>query len=162
MQLKYLASLFVGLFIFFLDQATKVYIHTQFYLGESVPVIHNFFNITFVKNKGAAFGFLQNANYDLRKTLLLTIPPLVLIAIFYMLKDLKNSQKLPVFFLALVCGGTLGNYMDRLRYDYVIDFLDFYYKSYHFPAFNVADSAIVIGLIGIFIFHKEEKSETPS
>ena len=156
MTIRYLYLSLISLSVLFLDQAIKLYVHTKFYLGESIPVINGFFNLTYVRNKGAAFGFLKDAQYDLRRFLLLTIPPVVLIIIVFITKDIKENKNLNGFFLALICGGTVGNYTDRIRYDYVVDFLDFYYGRHHFPAFNLADSAIVVGLLGIFIFNKEK------
>ena len=143
-----------------LDQATKIYVQAKFYLGESVTVIENYFNFTYVQNPGAAFGFMARSPELFRETFFLLIPPIAMGIIIYFLKSVRASDKIQVLALSCVFGGALGNYIDRLRVRYVIDFLDFHYKHiYSWPAFNIADSAIVCGIIILFFLSFRKESD---
>ncbi len=146
-----------------MDQVTKIYVQSKFYLGESVTVIENYFNFTYVQNPGAAFGFMARSPEAFRETFFLLIPPIAMGIIIYFLKSVKANDRIQVLALSLVFGGALGNYIDRLRVKYVIDFLDFHFRHlYSWPAFNIADSAIVCGIIILFFlsFRKEEPKES--
>ena len=148
-------------FIVTLDQATKMYIHTQFSLGESLPVIHNFFDITYVRNKGAAFGIFSTLPEAFREPFFLIFPPIAMVIILFILRQMPQEERAQVLALAGVFGGALGNYLDRLQLGYVVDFLDFHWANvYRFPAFNVADMAIVVSvtvlLIKLFLEAREE------
>lgn len=131
-----------------LDQATKFYIDGRFNLGESLTVLEHFFNITYVRNKGAAFGILADSN--LRIPFFITVSVLAALGILWYMHRLREDQRLLHFSLALIFSGAAGNLIDRIRLGEVIDFLDFYWYQYHWPAFNVADSAITIG-VGILL-----------
>lgn len=147
LERKYLVLCTIAGFVVAFDQLVKIYIHTNFALGDSLPVIQDFFNITYVRNTGAAFGIGSNANELLRSMIFLTLPPLAMIIILSMMTSVEESDRWQVFSLSLIFGGALGNYIDRLRFGYVIDFLDFHYKGiWSYPAFNIADSAIVGGV----------------
>jgi len=144
---KYLILLGLAGFIICLDQATKIYIHTQFQHGETIAVINNFFNITYVRNPGAAFGFLRDASESMRTIFFLSVPPLAALIIFFMLRSTPKEDTLTVVSLSSIFGGAIGNYIDRLYHGFVVDFLDFhYYEIASWPAFNVADIAIVTGI----------------
>lgn len=132
----------VALVIFLLDQLTKIAIVGAFQLGESLPIT-SFFNLVRVHNAGAAFSFLADAGGWQRWffTGLGTVAALVMV---YLLRT-HAGQTLFCLALSLLLGGAVGNVVDRVLYSHVIDFLDFYYGSWHFPAFNVADSAITMG-----------------
>lgn len=131
-----------------LDQLLKIYVHTQFRLGESTIIIKNFFNFTYVRNTGAAFGLLSQSHPTFREIFFFIIPPIAVILIILILKSVDNSDKKQILALSSICGGALGNYIDRLKYKYVIDFFDFHiYEKYSWPAFNIADVAIVGGVI---------------
>ena len=127
-----------------LDQATKLTIVATMRLYESIPVI-SFFNLTYVHNEGAAFSFLSDAG-GWQRWFFAGLATIISIIIAIWLARLKKHEILLAMSLALILGGAIGNLIDRLAYGYVIDFLDFYYKTWHFPAFNVADSAITIGV----------------
>ena len=127
-----------------LDQATKLTIVATMRLYESIPVI-SFFNLTYVHNEGAAFSFLSDAG-GWQRWFFAGLATIISIIIAIWLTRLKKHEILLAMSLALILGGAIGNLIDRLAYGYVIDFLDFYYKTWHFPAFNVADSAITIGV----------------
>ena len=148
MSRKYLLlACFSGLVIA-LDQLSKIYIHTQFQLHESKTVIENIFNITYIRNFGAAFGFLAQAPSSFREIFFLTMPPLACIIILYILRGVKNEDMKQTLALSSIFGGALGNYIDRLQFRYVIDFLDFHiFEKYSWPAFNIADAAIVCGVL---------------
>jgi signal peptidase II len=132
----------VALVIFLLDQLTKIAIVGAFQLGESLPIT-SFFNLVRVHNAGAAFSFLADAGGWQRWffTGLGTVAALVMV---YLLR-MHAGQSLFCLALSLLLGGAVGNVIDRVLYSHVIDFLDFYYGTWHFPAFNVADSAITMG-----------------
>ncbi len=152
MNKKYIYLLIISAILICLDQVTKIYIHTQFHLGESVVVIKNLFNITYVRNFGAAFGFLANTHPEFREIFFLAMPPAAILIILFILKDVQNNDKWQITALSCIFGGAIGNYIDRLRFRYVIDFLDFHInEKYSWPAFNIADSAIVCGVI-ILVF----------
>ena len=157
---KYLLVVALAGAIVTLDQAVKIYIHTQFYLGETVPVIEDFFNITYVRNMGAAFGIFSNSSETFRHIFFLSMPPLTVIVILFILWGIKDSDRLQIFALSNVFGGAIGNYIDRLRFGYVIDFLDFHFKhKYTWPAFNVADTCIVGGVILLMIIMAKQVLE---
>ncbi len=130
-----------------LDQYTKDLIVAAFEYGESMGVIQNFFNITYVRNYGAAFGMLTKVEPQIRDTFFLLMPPFAMAVILFMLKMAPTGEKLRKIALCAVFAGALGNYIDRIQYGYVVDFLDFhYYEVYAWPAFNVADMSIVCGV----------------
>lgn len=149
---KYLYFVIITLSVVILDQITKIYILRNFKLHESLLVIQDFFHITYIRNTGAAFGIFQDAHETFRKIFFLTLPPIVMGIIFIMIRGLASGIRLQNLALSLIFGGALGNYIDRLKFGYVVDFLDFHYKRvWSYPAFNVADMSIVIG-IGILFY----------
>jgi signal peptidase II len=148
MKLKYLILISISAALIALDQVTKLYILTHFNLGESMEVIPGFFNITYVRNFGAAFGFLAESNPQFREIFFLSVPPLALLVIISALRSLPDTDKYQIIAFSMIFGGAIGNYIDRIRFRYVVDFLDFHIQNkYVWPAFNVADSAIVCGVI---------------
>lgn len=146
-----------------LDQWTKHAILERFRLGESVPVLEGFFSLTYIRNPGAAFGLLAQAHPAFRVPFFLIIPIVALVVIGMVFKKLPDNSLRVSSALGLVIGGAVGNLIDRVRFGYVVDFLDFHWQyTYHFPAFNVADSAICVGvtlLILDILFQPEAKSE---
>ncbi|MBN8537515.1 MAG: signal peptidase II [Deltaproteobacteria bacterium] len=163
MKKKYILLLLISCIIIVLDQVTKIYIHSRFQLSESVIVIKDFFNLTYVRNYGAAFGFLAESHPTFREIFFLSMPPIAIIIIMTILRSVKDNDFLQISALSLICGGALGNYIDRLKYRYVIDFLDFHiFNKYSYPAFNIADSAIVCGVgILILVMTLEKKKSSP-
>lgn len=146
-QKKYLILLAVAALVVAVDQLTKIYIHTHFELGEFITVIPNYFNITYVRNTGAAFGFLRDSHETFRTIFFLSMPPLAMVTILAILRGVDNSDRVQILALSSIFGGAIGNYLDRIRFGFVVDFLDFHFQNkYSFPAFNVADSAIVCGV----------------
>ena len=159
--MKYFTLVSISGAIVTLDQLTKMYIYTYFRLGESVTVIPDFFNITSVRNPGAAFGFLAQTNPLFRETFFLILPPVAMIIILLILNKVANDDTIQIVALSLIFGGAIGNYIDRIRFQQVIDFLDFHFKNYYtWPAFNVADICIVTGIIiFILLIIKDTKEE---
>jgi len=132
----------LALIIILLDQFTKVLILGYYQHGDSTHIT-SFFNLVRVHNHGAAFSFLASSG-GWQRWLFTGIGIGAAVLIVWLLKS-HPGQKLFALALACILGGAIGNVIDRVLYGYVVDFLDFYWKSWHFPAFNVADSAITIG-----------------
>jgi signal peptidase II len=137
--------------ILILDQITKFYVDSSMRLHESIPVIQGFFSITYVRNPGAAFGFLADASPLFRSIFFVAVTGLaVILVVHYIWKSRAEEPRL-TFALSLILSGAVGNLIDRVRLGEVIDFLDVYIGSTHWPAFNVADSAISVGAVILFI-----------
>lgn len=147
-----------------LDQWTKQLVFNAMPFGASQSLLP-FFNLTHVHNYGAAFGMLSEAG-GWQRWFLSAIAVVVTSVIIYFLRQTPKQDKLLCFAYASVLSGAIGNVIDRLNYGFVIDFLDFYYQSWHFPAFNVADICITLGAVALFVdalfFQKEKASETES
>jgi len=146
---RYRILAIISAVIIALDQATKLYVDANFRLHESMPVIRGFFNLTYVRNKGAAFGIL--ADNAVRIPFFITVSIVAMLGILWYINRIRNDQKLAVFSLSLVFAGAFGNLIDRVRLGEVIDFLDVFWQRYHWPAFNVADSAITVGVTLLLI-----------
>ncbi|MBC7647753.1 MAG: lipoprotein signal peptidase [Vitreoscilla sp.] len=134
----------LALLILIADQFTKVLILGYYKLGDATYVT-SFFNVVRVHNSGAAFSFLAGAG-GWQRWLFTGIGVAAALFIIWMLKS-HAGQKLFSFALACILGGAIGNVIDRSLYGFVVDFLDFHYAGWHFPAFNIADSAISIGAV---------------
>jgi signal peptidase II len=127
-----------------LDQASKLAVDGSMQLFESIPLLP-YFNLTYVHNTGAAFSFLSDAG-GWQRWLFAGLAVVMSSIIGLWLARLKQHETLMAVALALVLGGAIGNLIDRVAYGYVIDFLDVYYQDWHWPAFNIADSAICVGV----------------
>jgi signal peptidase II len=114
-------------------------------LYESIPVVPGF-SITYAHNYGAAFSFLSDAG-GWQRWFFAILAATISIGIIIWIKRLKPKETLSAISLSLILGGAIGNLIDRVMYGYVIDFLDVYYQSYHWPVFNIADSAITVGVV---------------
>jgi signal peptidase II len=134
-----------------LDQFLKAYIGATMHLHESIPIIEGYFNITYVKNPGAAFGFLANSAPEFRSFFLISVTLIAIVLILYFISKSTAKEVFLTFSLSLILGGAVGNLIDRIRFGEVTDFLDFYISSYHWPAFNVADSAISLGALVLIV-----------
>ncbi len=162
MKLKYLILAAIAGAVITIDQATKMYVHTHFGLHESIEVIQGFFNLTYVRNYGAAFGFLADSHQTFREIFFLSMPPVALLVILAILRGVLETDRWQIVSLSLVFGGAIGNYIDRIRFRYVIDFLDFHIqKKYTWPAFNIADSAIVVG-VSVLLFLELTRTRSSS
>ena len=156
MKAKYLILLTVTPLILIVDQLTKLYIDGTMKLYQSIPVIDGLFSITYLRNRGAAFSFLAEASWRLPFFLFATV--IAVIAILVAFRKLRDDQRFAAVSLTLILSGAVGNLIDRVRMGEVIDFLDVYWKSHHWPAFNVADSAICVGVALLaFDMYREEK-----
>lgn len=142
--------------LFALDQITKTYVKNNLPLGQSNEVIQDFFYFTHVENTGAAFGILKNGRYFF---IILTI--IISFVLIYVM--IKNKSKILRLAISIILGGALGNFIDRLLYGKVTDFLDFYIFGYDYPVFNVSDICVNIGtiLLAIYIIfiYKEPNNE---
>ncbi|EIT85015.1 lipoprotein signal peptidase [Fictibacillus macauensis ZFHKF-1] len=137
----------IALLVLAIDQASKWWIVKNMHYGESRTVIENVFYITSHRNRGAAFGILQNQMWFFIIITLVVIAVLV----YYMQKQ-RNGQPLLKIALGLVLGGAIGNFLDRIVRKEVVDFMDIRLGAYHYPIFNIADSALVVGVILLFIY----------
>lgn len=153
-----LALPIAGLVVFF-DQLSKLYIDRRFALYESLKVLENFFHITYVRNKGAAFGILADSAY--RVPFFSAVALLAVVGILWYLRQVPDDQRVQQVGLSLVLGGAIGNLVDRVRLGEVIDFIDVHWHRYHWPAFNVADIAICVGvgllLLGLWRSEQQAK-----
>lgn len=146
MRGKYLLFTLCALACLVADLATKHLVESSMRLYQSIPVVDGVFNLLYIRNPGAAFGILANSG-QYRLPFLLGVTGVAALAILWMVHTLKPGQKLANLSLAMILGGALGNLVDRVRYGEVVDFLDFYWGSYHWPAFNLADSFITVGVV---------------
>ncbi len=134
------------------DQATKYLITKYLPLYEHIPVIEGFFNINHVLNPGGAFGLLATQSDGVRKFVFLFLSSIVAGFVLWLYRRTAATQVVLSYGLALIFGGAVGNLIDRFRIGKVLDFLDFYIGTSHWPAFNIADSAISIGML-ILMYH---------
>ena len=141
---KYLTVLSTALIIVFIDQIAKFLIKTNFQLNQTLPIINNIFHLTYIHNFGAGFGILQQQRW-----ILAFISIIVIGFIFYYLDRIREKERLLQLLAGFVLGGTIGNLTDRIINGYVIDFLDFRI----WPVFNIADSFVTIGVIGLIIYY---------
>ncbi|TCP70401.1 signal peptidase II [Baia soyae] len=135
-----------ALTVILVDQWTKWLVASKMTLGESIAVIDGFFHLTSHRNRGAAFGILQNQRW-----FFITVTSIVICALIYFLWKSRKEHPLMKWGYAIVLGGALGNYIDRVRMGEVVDFLHFQFGSYDFAIFNVADSAVCVGVAILFL-----------
>jgi len=117
-------------------------------LYETIPIIKDFFSLFHIRNSGAAWGMLSNQSWGIYILTIISIIASIFIFYLIYINDIKPLR----IILALILGGSVGNLIDRIRFNYVVDFLSFTFGDYHFPAFNIADSAIVVGAICLVIY----------
>ena len=134
-----------------LDQISKYIVLQSIEMHVSIPVISGFFSLVHTRNRGMAFGLLNRPGSDLGFYFLLAATFIAVVLLVFWFSKLKKEEGRFVFGLSLILGGAIGNLIDRLRLREVIDFLDFYLGSYHWPAFNLADSAITVGTFWVVI-----------
>jgi signal peptidase II len=129
-----------------------------------VEVIHGFFNIIHVRNTGGAFGIFGGERGGIGSTLFVIVSLIAIGAIVFLFVKTKKNEKTLALSFSLILSGAMGNFIDRLQYGEVVDFLDFHLSAYHWPAFNVADSAICIGigLMALEVLIKDRKRRTKS
>ncbi|HVO94319.1 MAG TPA: signal peptidase II [Terriglobales bacterium] len=147
--------------IIVLDQLTKIIIDRTMPLYHSIPIIDGFFNLTYVRNTGAAFGIFAGSHEVFRRPFLIVVSILAIGFIVVMLKRLRDDATWLITALTFILAGAIGNLIDRVLHGEVIDFLDVYYKNYHWPAFNLADSFITIGVTITFFYLVGAKGNDP-
>jgi len=146
MKRKYWVLLIVCFWILFEDQWTKHAVQQRLILYQKIEVIHGFFNLVHVRNTGGAFGIFGGEKGGLGSLLFVLVSLIAIGSILFLFIRLREDEKRLSLSLSLVLSGAIGNLIDRLRLGEVVDFLDFYLFSYHWPAFNIADSAICLGI----------------
>ncbi|WP_257350168.1 signal peptidase II [Pseudalkalibacillus decolorationis] len=145
----------LGLLVIIIDQISKWFIVTKMSLGESIMVIPDVFYLTSHRNRGAAFGILEGQMW-----LFFIVTIIVLIAVVYYLQTEAKGKPFLSTALGFVLGGAIGNFIDRMVRGEVVDFLNFYIGSYNYPIFNVADSALVVGVGMIAIALLKDSKES--
>jgi signal peptidase II len=143
-ELSMLKWLWLSLVAIVLDQVSKLIVDNSMQLYESIPLMP-YFNLTYVHNTGAAFSFLSEAG-GWQRWFFAILALVISVVLSVWLSRLQKHETLLAVALSLVLGGAIGNLIDRLAYGYVIDFLDVYFNTWHWPAFNIADSAITLGV----------------
>jgi len=153
-----LKFLWISALVLVFDQISKYIANTSMSLYQTIEVMP-YFNFTLAYNYGAAFSFLADAG-GWQRWFFTGLAAIFSVVIFVWITRLKSSAKLEAISLSLILGGAIGNLIDRLIFGYVIDFLDVYYQSYHWPAFNIADSAICIGAVLLILDSFKKKDES--
>ncbi len=156
-----LPEIWGALAIIVLDQLTKEWVRRAIPLHEAVTVIDGFLNWVHVRNSGAAFGFLNAVDFPYKAVVVSAVALIALVAIASYARQLGADTPLARTALALVLSGAVGNLIDRITAGFVVDFVDVYWREYHFWAFNVADSAITVGAILMVIDLITARSHVP-
>ena len=159
---KLLFLTLIGGGIIILDQLTKHHIQKALRLNESIVVIDDFFSLTYIRNPGAAFGFFANQTAQFRSVFFLSISAVALTLLIFFFLQAPKEDLSALIAISLLFGGAVGNLLDRLRMGEVVDFLDFYIGQFHWPAFNVADSAITVGISLLMFNLFLQKKEVPA
>jgi signal peptidase II len=149
---KYIWFFTVAAVVVIIDQISKALVLAKMPLYKTIPIIEGFFSLTHVHNPGGAFGFLAQNGSPWRHWMFLGAVILALGLILYFHHQTPRTHPYLAFGLSLIFGGAIGNLIDRVQLGEVVDFLDFYVAHYHWPTFNVADSAVTVG-VAIFIVH---------
>ena len=146
--------------IVIVDQLTKIVVQQTMALYQSIPIVDGAFSLTYVRNTGAAFGIFAGSVEIFRRPFLILISILASVFIVTLLRRLADGEKGLIIALTFVLGGAIGNLVDRIFYGEVIDFLDVYWRNYHWPAFNIADSFITVGVaIALLCLYKHQESD---
>ncbi len=157
---RYLLLALIGVTVVVVDQVTKLWIVQSMRLHESIPIVPNLFSLTYIRNPGAAFGLLAGSSNAFRMVFFAVTSLFALALLGTILFRLPEKDWIGQLSIAGILGGAIGNLIDRLRFGEVIDFLDVYVESYHWPAFNVADSAISVGVVCLILHFAFERKET--
>ena len=162
MRKEYPILAIIALAIIVLDQITKIWVVRAIRLYDSIPVIEGIFDLVHIRNRGMAFGLMNRSDIDVSfYFLVLATMGAIIFILFWFIRLKTGDRRLTVGF-SLVLGGAIGNLIDRIRLKEVIDFLDFYLGKYHWPAFNVADSAITLGAfwlaLNMLLFHRPKEN----
>ena len=164
MKNKYLVLLFVSGFLILTDQYTKFMVSLHIPLNYSIKVVEGFFNLTHIRNSGVAFGLFASQQSEYKTLMLIAISTIAIMAILVIFHQTPKDKKIVQTGLILIFSGAIGNLIDRSLHGEVIDFVDFFIEGYHFPAFNIADSCITIGvaLMVVDLFFGESRPDSSS
>ncbi len=159
MKRKYWVLLIVCIGVLLLDQWTKHLVQENLPLYQAVEMIPGFFNLVHVRNTGGAFGIFGGRGGGLASILFVVVSVVAIGSILFFFFKAKEEEKTLSISLSLILSGALGNLVDRVQYGEVVDFLDFHLRGYHWPAFNIADSAICvgIGLMALELFIRDSR-----
>ncbi len=149
--LEHKLAFITSFLVFIVDQLTKKIVKNSLVLGEKLEVIPGFFNIVYVQNKGIVFGILNQEGYHFYIFIFLSIAAVFFL--LYLLKGPFGTKRIGRLGIGLILGGAIGNLFDKLTLGSVVDFLDFYVSSYHWPAFNIADSSITCGVFLLILIN---------
>ncbi len=169
MSNRYLQLFLASNVLIILDQYTKMWVNTHVPKHRFILVIDDFFAITHIRNPGVAFGLGADWSSEYKTYLFIGFSIIAIVAILIFFHQTPQENKIVRIGLILIFSGAIGNLIDRILYQEVIDFLDFFYGSYHWPAFNIADSCITIGVLLMLVDliqagktpHAEDSSDTP-
>lgn len=156
---RYVILAFLTVSTVVLDQVSKVQIMQTMRLHESIPVFPEFFSLTYIRNPGAAFGLLASSGQAFRLAFFGVTSVFALGLLGMIFFRLRQDDWVGQLSIAAILGGAIGNLLDRVRFGEVIDFLDFYINGYHWPAFNVADAAISVGVFFLILHFALDKKE---
>jgi signal peptidase II len=156
---RYAVLAFVSIATITLDQISKTNIMQTMRLHESIPIIPEFFSLTYIRNPGAAFGLLAASSHGFRLVFFGFTSLFALGLLGMIFFRLRHDDWIGQLSIAGILGGAVGNLLDRVRFGEVIDFLDFYVNGYHWPAFNVADAAISVGVFFLILHFAMDKKE---
>ena len=160
---KWGLTLVPALIVVVLDQLTKAFVVARMDLHHSIPIVDGFFALTYVRNTGAAFGILADSVAEFRVPFLLVVSVLALLVLLWFVRTIPAERRAVIVACGGVLGGAIGNMIDRAAYGEVIDFLDVYLGTYHWPAFNVADSLVCVGAAAlVWVIIREEKAADAS
>ena len=134
-----------------LDQISKIILAHNIPKYSSIPVIKGFFNLVHVRNRGMAFGLMNRPGHGFKFYFLVAATLVAIVLLLFWFRKVKDTDHPTTIGISLILGGAIGNLIDRIRLGEVIDFLDFYLGSYHWPAFNVADAAITVGILWLAV-----------
>ncbi len=156
MNKKYFPLTIIFLIIVLIDQITKFYIASNFELYQSIEIIRGFFNITYIRNSGVAFGMFSNLKGSFIQIVFIAIYIIAIISILILYRETHGYSHIA---LSLIFSGAIGNLIDRIFRGEVVDFMDFHWQNYHWPAFNVADSCISVGVGLLMITMIEDRGQ---
>lgn len=162
MNFKYIVATIVIPLVFILDQLSKRWAVKSLKGGAPIDVIKGFFDLRYVENPGAAWGIFGSMSDEIRKPFFIVVSSLAILFIIYFFIKIRRDQRVLATSVSLILGGAFGNFYDRLINSYVVDFIHWFYKDYHWPTFNIADAAISCGVVLMIIhmlFLEKKESE---
>ena len=161
---RYNLLLGVGSLVVLIDQITKIWVDKTMRVYESTPIVSGLLDLHYIRNTGAAFGFLSGSHAGFRIPFFILVSAVAIGIILFLFYKLEDSEVMMPLALSLVLGGAIGNLIDRIRLGEVIDFLLFHYKAFQWPAFNVADIGITVGVtllvLKIFLFERRQPAKS--